>query len=72
MDMGEGYISNRHDMRTVPTLGVVIMYFFFKFEYVPGWMPLYNQFEDLFVKKIQFSHGAIGFKNHEKSLKIAL
>ena len=24
---------------------------FSKFEYVPGWMPLYNQFQDLFTKK---------------------
>ena len=27
---------------------------FSKFEYVPGWMPLYNQFQDLFTKKIKF------------------
>ena len=28
--------------------------FFSKFEYVTGWMPLYNQFQDLFRKKIKF------------------
>ena len=27
---------------------------FSKFEYVPGWMPLNNQFQDLFTKKIKF------------------
>ena len=28
---------------------------FSKFEYLPGWMPLYNQFQDLFTKKLIYS-----------------
>ena len=28
---------------------------FSKFEYLAGWMPLYNQFQDLFTKKLNSS-----------------
>ena len=42
LDMGAEWARGGHNV------------LFSKYEYVPGWMPLYKQFQALFTKKIKF------------------